>query len=265
MFLQSEIKCIRFSGNEPIKPYIDFQTIEGTIFDLIDKAEDFVLRNIRKSIRLVPGKVQREEKYEYPTDAIREAVVNAVAHRDYESPSKVQVRIFDNRIEVWSPGTLPEGITIEDLKREHISVPRNPHLFKQLFWVKYVEDVGGGTLDMINRCREWEILEPVFEHISGAFVVTFKLPPALGDLERLGLNERQLKAMDYVIKKGSISNKEHTSLNIISRKTATIDLTQLVTKGLLIRVGEGKREIRYILPNYAKITQTITQKGDDSV
>ena len=259
MFLQSEIKCIRFSGNEPIKPYIDFQTIEGTVFDLIDKAEDFVLRNIRKSIWLVSGKVQREEKYEYPPDAIREAVVNAVAHRDYESPSKVQVRIFDNRIEVWSSGTLPDEITIEDLRREHISVPRNPLLFKQLFWVKYVEDVGGGTLDMISQCRDWGIPEPVFEHITGAFVVTFKLPPALGDLERLGLNERQLKAMDYVIKKGSISNKVYTSLNNISRKTATIDLTQLVTKGLLVRVGEGKRDIRYIPPKYAKNTQKITQ------
>ncbi len=79
------------------------------------------------------------------------------------------------------------------------------------------------------------------------------------DLERLGLNKRQIKAMDDVIKKGSISNKEYTSLNNISRKTATIDLTQLVTKGLLIRVGEGKRGIRYILPNYAKNTQN----GDD--
>ena len=262
-FLQSEVKCIRFSGNAPVKPYIDFQTIEGNAFDLVDKAEDFVLRNIRKSIRLVPGKVQREEKYEYPPDAIREAVVNAVAHRDYESPSKVQVRIFDNRIEIWSPGMLPEGITIEDLRREHVSVPRNPLLFKQLFWVKYVEDVGGGTLDMIKQCREWGIPEPMFEHITGAFVVTFRLPPALEDLERLGLNERQIKAMDYVVKKGSISNKEYTSLNNISRKTATIDLTQLVTKGLLIRVGEGKREIRYTLPNYAKITQKITQNGGD--
>ena len=264
-FLQSEVKCIRFSGNEPVKPYIDFQTLEGTVFDLIDKAEDFVLRNIRKSIRLVSGRVQREEKYEYPPDAIREAIVNAVAHRDYETPSKVQVRIFDDRIEVWSPGTLPNEITIEDLRREHISVPRNPLLFKQLFWVKYVEDVGGGTLDMISQCREWGIPEPLFEHAAGAFVVTFRLPPAVEDLERLGLNERQLKAMDYVIKKGSISNKEHTSLNSISRKTATIDLTQLVTKGLLVKVGKGKRDIRYILPNYAKITQKIAQNGDGYV
>jgi ATP-dependent DNA helicase RecG len=104
IFLQSEVKCIRFSGNEPIKPYIDFQTIEQNVFDLINLAEDFILRNIRKSIWLIPDKVQREEKYEYPPDAIREAIVNALAHRDYESVSKVQVRVFDNRIEIWSPG-----------------------------------------------------------------------------------------------------------------------------------------------------------------
>ena len=261
IFLQSEIKCIRFSGNESIKPYIDFQTIEGTVFDLIDQAMEFVFRNMRKSIRLVAGNVQREEIYEYPPHAIREAIVNAIAHRDYESSSKVQVRIFDNRIEIWSPGKLPDEITIEDLKREHISVPRNPLLFKQLLWVKYVEDVGGGTLDMINQCRDWGFPDPLFEHISGAFVVTFRLPPVLGDLEKMGLNIRQINAMNYIIKKGSISNKEYISLNSISRKTATTDLKQLVLKGLLTRIGEGKRKIQYVLPDYAKITQKITQKG----
>ena len=264
IFLQSEVKCVRFSGNEPVKPYIDFQTIEGSVFDLMDRAMDFVLRNIRKSIRLVSGKVQREEKYEYPPDAIREAIVNAIAHRDYESPSKVQVRIFDNRIEVWNPGKLPDEITLEDLRREHISVPRNPLLFKQLLWVKYVEDVGGGTLDMINQCKEWGIPEPLFEHVSGAFVVTFRLPPAVVDLEKMGLNERQIRAMNYIVKKGSISNKEYISLNSVSRKTATTDLKRLVSDGLLIRIGEGKRKLQYIMPDYAKITQKITQKGVDT-
>ncbi|OYT54015.1 MAG: hypothetical protein B6U72_03865 [Candidatus Altiarchaeales archaeon ex4484_2] len=198
MFLQSEVKCIRFSGNKPVKPYIDFQTLEGNVFDLIDNARDFVLRNIRKAIWLVPEKVQREERYEYPPDAIREAIVNAVVHRDYGSPSKVQVRIFDNRIEIWSPGTLPKEISIEDLKKEHSSIPRNPLLFKQLFWVKYVEDVGSGTLDMMDQCKEWNIPEPEFEHITGSFAVIFKLPPVLEDLHRLGLNERQKDyAKDY--------------------------------------------------------------------
>jgi ATP-dependent DNA helicase RecG len=263
IFLQSEVKCIRFSGNEPVKPYIDFQTIEQNVFDLINLAEDFILRNIRKSIWLIPDKVQREEKYEYPPDAIREAIVNALAHRDYESVSKVQVRVFDNRIEIWSPGKLPDDITIDDLKREHRSVPRNPLLFKQLFLVKYVEDVGGGTLDMIKQCRDWGIPEPVFDHITGAFVVTFRLPPALNNLEKMGLNQRQIQAIDYVMKKGSITNREYTFSNNVSRKTATTDLTQLVAKGILIRVGDGKRALHYILPDYAKTTQTITQNKDD--
>ena len=117
---------------------------------------------------------------------------------------------------------------------------------------------------MINECREWVIPEPVFKHIPEVFVVTFRLRPAAEDLERLGLNERQVKAIDYVIKRGSIGNKEYTRLNNISRKTATVGLTQLVAKGLLVRVGQGKREIRYILPGYAKNTQKMTQNRDGS-
>jgi ATP-dependent DNA helicase RecG len=112
---------------------------------------------------------------------------------------------------------------------------------------------------MIYQCREWGIPEPLFEHISGAFVVTFRLPHASEELEKMGLNERQIQAMNYIIDKGSIGNKEYVSLNIISRKTATNDLKQLVLKGLLTRVGEGKRKIVYVLPDYAKITQKITQ------
>lgn len=258
-FLQSEIKCIRFSGDEPIKPYIDFESIEGSVFDLVEEGINFVMKNIKKAIWVASGKIQREEKYEYPLESIREAIVNAVAHRNYETTSKVQIRIFDSRIEIWSPGLLPEGIKIEDLKREHRSIPRNPLLFRQLFWVKYVEDVGGGTLDMIEQCKEWGIPGPEFKFITGAFVVFFRQPPALEDLEKLGLNKRQVRAMDYVVKKGAVSNKEYISLNDVSRKTATIDLTQLVTKGLLLKVGEGKRNMRYTLPNYAKITQKTTQ------
>lgn len=262
MFLQSEIKCIRFSGNEPVKPYIDFASIEGTVFDLVNGAEDFVLRNIRKAIWLVPEQIQREERYEYPPDAIREAVVNAVVHRDYENPSKVQVRIFDNRIEIWSPGLLPEGLSVEDLKREHRSIPRNPLLFKQLFWVKYVEDVGSGTLDMMRLCKEWEILEPEFKHITGAFVVIFRLPPSIEDLEKLGLNERQIKAVEYVKKSGSITSGEYQRLNNTTRYTASRDLAKLVESGIFSRVGKGKRELRYILlsmQNASKMRQTMRQ------
>jgi ATP-dependent DNA helicase RecG len=239
-FLQTEVKSMRISGKEPDKPNIDFQTIEGTVFDLIDKAEEFVLRNIRKSIWLVPGKVQREEKYEYPPDAVREAIVNAIAHRDYESPSKVQVRVFDDYIEIWNPGRLPEGWTVERLKQKHESIPKNPLLFKQLFWVKYVEDVGGGTIDMIQGCREWGIPEPDFADTGTAIVVTFRksiLTPSI--LEELGLNRRQIKAMNFIKKYNRITTREYCSLFNVARDTANRDLNELLKKGIIKRKGSG--------------------------
>jgi len=240
-FIQSEVKCIRFKGNEPVKPYIDFQTLTGNIFDLVDQSLDFVLRNIKRSIWLVPGKIQREEKYEYPTEAVREAIVNAVVHRDYLSPSKVQVRVFDDYIEIWNPGELPKGWTVEKLRQEHESIPKNPLLFKQLFWVKYVEDVGGGTLDIINECKEWDIAEPEFEDTGTAMIVTFRKSVFTPEvLAKLGLNERQMRAMEYLRKNKKITNKEYSTMNKIGRVYAFRELSDLVKKGLLRQVGKGR-------------------------
>lgn len=237
----SEIKCIRFHGNKPIKPYIDFQTINGNIFDLVDRAEEFVLRNIKKAIWVVPGKVQREERYEYPHEAIREALVNAIAHRDYSSPSKVQVRIFDDYIEFWNLGQLPDGWTVKKLKQKHESIPRNPLLFKQLFWVKYVEDVGGGTLDMIEKCREWEICDPEFEDTGTSIVVTLRKPVITeGFLRKLGLNERQIKIIKYLKERDSITSSECQKMFNVTDRQARTDLSRLVKLKLITKEGEAR-------------------------
>ena len=242
MFLQSEVKCIRFSGNKTVKPYIDFQSLTGNVFDLIDRAEDFILRNIRKSIWLVPGQVQREEKYDYPPDAVREAITNAIVHRDYESPSKVQIRVFDDYVEIWNPGRLPNGWTVEKLKQKHESIPRNPLLFKQLFWVKYVEDVGGGTNDMINECRQWGIPEPEFEETGTSFVVTFKRSIITEELmDKSGLNERQKKAIYYMKEHEKITSKEYRELFNVVKDTANRDLNDLLNKELIKRKGSGPK------------------------
>jgi len=245
--LQSEVKAIRFSGNKPVKPYIDFQTFEGNIFDLINQTEDFVLRNIRKSIWLVPGQIQREEKYEYPLGAIREAIVNAIAHRDYTLSSNVQVRIFEDRIEIWNPGKLPLGWTVKKLKQKHESVPKNPLLFKQLFWVKYVEDVGGGTLDMINECKKWGIPEPEFEDTGTSIVVVFRNSIISEELmDKLSLNERQKKAINYLKKHKRIDTKEYCKLFEVVKDTANRDLNGLLNKNLIEKKGSGPK-VYYVL------------------
>ena len=263
-FLQSEVKCIRFGGNEPIKPYIDFQTLEGNIFDLIDKAEDFVLRNIKKAIWLVPGQVQREERYEYPSGAIREALINAVVHRDYESSSKVQVRIFDEYIELWNPGKLPRGWTVKKLKEKHESIPKNPLLFKQLFWVKYVEDVGGGTIDMINECKKWGTPEPEFEDTGTSIIVTFRKSIITEKLmEKFGLNERQRGVINYLKEQKKITNKEYCDLFKVVKDTVNRDLNDLLNKKLIEKKGSGPK-VYYVLSTvrYRPIPSDKFEKSD---
>jgi len=190
-----------------------------------------------------------------------------LCHREYETTSSVQVRIFDDRIEFWNPGKLPEGWTVETLKQKHESKPPNPSLIQHFFWLKYVEEVGTGTNKIIQWCKEWGLPEPCFEFTGTSLIVTFKKPLPIEDLEKLGLNERQIRAVDYVSKKGSITNKEYREINNIARTTATKDLNTLLKKGIVTRIGRGKRELRYILTLHRKSSKDVqkdVQKDDEN-
>ena len=92
-FIQSEVRCARFKGIEAVKPFIDMKVINGSIYEQIDQAEKFILFNIKKSAWIEEGKIERQEKWEYPPDAIREAIINAIAHRDYNSPANMHISI----------------------------------------------------------------------------------------------------------------------------------------------------------------------------
>lgn len=242
-FLQAIIKAIRFKGNDVTEDMIDFKTIEADILTQLEKAEDFIFEHIPKSAWIEEGKLQRQEKWLYPPKAIREALSNALSHRDYETPSNVQIRIFDDRLEIWNPGCLPPGLTVEKLKTKHNSIPRNPLIARAFFWVKYVEEVGTGTNKMIRWCKEWELPEPNYEETGTSFVLTFRRYYISDDmLEKL--NERQKRAMDYLLKSKKITNKEYRDVNPnISDRTALIDLKDLVEKGII--VSKGTKRYRY--------------------
>ncbi|MBI5956013.1 MAG: putative DNA binding domain-containing protein, partial [Chloroflexi bacterium] len=121
--LQSEVRCARFKGKEPLS-FLDMKVLRGNVIEQIDSAEKFVMNHIRLEAE-VRGFV-REERWEYPLSAMREAITNAICHRDYFSTANVHVSIFDDRIEVRNPGGLPPELTIDDLKRPHNSIPQNP-------------------------------------------------------------------------------------------------------------------------------------------
>ncbi|GAG54106.1 unnamed protein product, partial [marine sediment metagenome] len=239
-FIQSEIRCARFKGIKAVKPFIDMKVIDGSIYEQIDQAEKFILFNIKKAAWIEPGKIERQEKWEYPLDAIREAIINAIAHRDYYSPANVHISIFDDRVEIWNPGKLPPPLTLKDLKEKHKSIPVNPSLANLLFLIKYIERWGTGTNDIIKWCREEDLPEPIFKEITGGFAVVLRKFQIPENLESLELNERQKKAIEYLKIHKKITRKIYIEINNISPRQANKDLNDLLEKRLIKKQGKGR-------------------------
>lgn len=174
--VSSEIKCSHFHGVHVTEPVPYYQVYKGTAFQLIDQAVGFVLSKIAIAVGTRAESVQAPVTCEIPKEIITEAVVNAVAHRDYTSDGSVQVMLFSDRLEVRSPGGLSTMLTLEQLRVPHNSVRRNPLLAQCLYLAEYIERMGTGTLDMISRCAEAGLSEPEFAVAEG-FVTTIRRMP----------------------------------------------------------------------------------------
>ena len=172
----SEVKCMHFHGTEVRKPIPSYQVYKGTVFDLVDQAVDFVMSKIDRGVGTRAESNQAPVTYELPRDAVAEAIVNAVVHRDYASNASVQVMLFADRLEVWNPGELPSSLTFERLRRPHASIPHNPLICEPAFLARYAEKAGSGILDMIALCREAGLPEPEFRQDGGQFVQTIWRP-----------------------------------------------------------------------------------------
>ena len=177
--ISSEVKCAHFHGTRVGKPIPSYQVYKGTVFELVDHAVDFVLSKIALSVGTRAESVQAPVAYEIPKEVVTEAIVNAVAHRDYTSAASVQVMLFADRLEVWNPGGLPPPLTLDKLRVPHESVPGNPLLARSMYLVKYIEQMGTGTLDMIERCVAAGLREPEFE-AAGQFVTRIRRAAVAG-------------------------------------------------------------------------------------
>jgi len=239
--LPSEVKCLHFHGTEVRKPIPSYQVYKGTVFDLVDQAVDFVMSKIARSVGTRAQGPQAPVEYELPREAVAEAIVNAVAHRDYASNASVQVMLFSDRLEVWNPGELPPSLTFEQLRQPHASIPRNPLIFDPLFLAHYGEKAGSGILDMIARCEQAGLPEPDFRQSGGQFVQTIWRDWLAEELlTRLGLNVRQRMAMGVARQERRMTNLVYQKVAGASRATAKRDLEDLVSRGLLIPLGAGR-------------------------
>jgi ATP-dependent DNA helicase RecG len=242
---QAVLRCGRFKGTDAVH-FLDMDAVQGNVIEQVERAMTFVKRNIRMGVEI--RGLQREDVWEYPLEGLREALINAVCHRDYASTANVQIRIFDDRLEIWNPGVLPDGMTVADLWKQHESRPRNQLVANAFFLIKYVEQFGTGIQRIVDDCRTHRKPEPSFEVHGQTFRAVFK-PAQAGDLmtSAAGLNERQRKALLFIREKGGIQASQHRELVRIGQRQAVNDLNGLVARGLAVRTGGG-RSVRYVLP-----------------
>ena len=220
--------------------YLDNREFRGVLPVMIDAVRAAIFDKLSK--RAVMDGFVREDVAEYPEVAYREAIVNAVGHRDYELEGAfVQVRFFADRMEVQSPGGLGGHLTVDNLAYEQYT--RNPHIMRLLEHYGYVERRGLGIDQMIRAMTGAGLEPPIFENRGSSFWVTLQgRAPAhpLPDLARLGLNDRQLRAVAYLRRHGRLTNREYQKEFGVSERTALYDLQGLVEAGLALPVSSGR-------------------------
>lgn len=251
-FLRSaEIICVRYAGKSMGDEFVR-QDIGGVLAEQARQAEAFVIANMRRGMRI--RGMAREEITEYPLPVVREAIVNAIAHRDYSIRGEgIRLLMFSDRLEVYSPGRLPGHVTVENIKDERYS--RNAAIVAVLTDLGYIERLGYGIDRMIAAMEEAGLPPPEFEETAAGFRVTLRsageeLVSAQPQKQRWPhafLNERQEAALAFVQQHGRITNSDLQALAPdVHPETIRRDLADLVDKNLLIRIG-SKRATYYIL------------------
>ncbi len=248
---QSGVVFVKFAGTTPRAEsgqagYSRREELTGPLPRLVESTWNLIWGEM--AISAVVKSLEREESFEYPQFAVREALVNAICHRDYRLRGRrIEVRMYADRLEVISPGGLPGFITVENIKEEHFS--RNPRLVAGLFHWGYIEELGLGIDRMLEVMEQAGHSPPKFDARPYSFAVALhneRSKPKLPEWSR-DTNHRQARALQYIRENGSITNREFRALiQNVSAETLRLDLADLVSKGMLNRVG-AKKGTYYVL------------------
>ena len=224
---------------------VDDRELYGTLFDQVEGFMGYFKEHLQTRFEFT-GEIARELIWEYPLEALREAITNAVCHRDYMDLGHTQVRWYDDQILFVSPGGLPPPLRIEELKQPHRSVPRNRLIAEIFFDIGWIERWGSGIQKILDECSAAGMPEPTFDEKQGALWVAFAHGLAAEEHPLLsGLNERQKQVLRFIKEHGSITNREYRQLIGLSDESARRELKELVAKGILYVEGSG-RNVRYI-------------------
>ncbi|WP_298402424.1 ATP-binding protein [uncultured Chloroflexus sp.] len=251
-FPHAEITLVRYRGREPADVF-EREDICAPLPEAIRRAERWLNEHMRRGSRMVG--LEREDWTQFPPGAVREALVNAVAHRDYTVHGEgIRITLFSDRLEVYSPGRLPGHVTLENIRAERFS--RNPAIVQVLADLGLVERLGYGIDRMLRQLAAAGLPPATFRETAAGFLVVLPGQPMAESLpggvdttawRRMGLNDRQIQALLFVVEHQRITNRDLQEMYPdVSAETIRRDLSDLVGRGLLLKVGD-KRATYYIL------------------
>jgi len=243
-YLQSVVRIGKFLTDTEIQTT---DIVKGNLFAQLESALEILRTKYLVSNIKYEG-IHRRDILEYPYEALREAIINALIHRDYSGTSQIQIRVYPDNLIIMNEGKLPPEIPVEKLKTNHLSIPRNTLLAKIFYYAGFIESWGHGTIKIVENCIKQGLPEPDFVEENGVMTVTFyKDKWNEENLKKLGLNERQIKAVKHIKENKIINLSSYKALiKNISEKTLYRDLQDLVDKNILKEIGE-KRGRKYEL------------------
>jgi ATP-dependent DNA helicase RecG len=252
-FPQCEITLVRYRGREMGDEFIR-EDVRDTLPEAVRRAEIWLSEHMRRGSRMVG--FERQDWTQFPMGAVRETLVNAVAHRDYTVRGEgIRIALFGDRMECYSPGRLPGHVTVENIVEERFS--RNETLVQVLADYGLIERLGYGIDRMLRQMADAGLPPPEFRETAAGFLVTLRGQQGddradvggvdTSEWRRMGLNERQIAALLHLAEHRRITNRDMQDLTPdVSAETIRRDLADLVERGLLLRVGD-KRGAYYIL------------------
>lgn len=245
--MQPVIQCGLFKGKDRAY-FADRKEFDGPIQNQVDAAYQYVLEKINMGMQ-IQG-IYRQDVYELPTDSVRELIANAVAHRSYLEPGNIQVAIFDDRLEVTSPGMLLNNVSIKKMM-EGYSKPRNPAIANAFAYMKIIEKWGTGIPRIFRECREYGLPDPELIDFDGDFRVNMYRNTAIDYSPRVNdrvndkvndrVNEIEEKILKFIDNDSAITITQLSMELELSRKTIAAKLKTLKEKKMIERVGSSRK------------------------
>lgn len=248
---QPVIQCAVFKGKDRAY-FVDRREFEGSIQDQMEAAFQYVLEKINRGMQ-IQG-MYRQDRYELPVDSVREMIANSVAHRSYLEPGNIQVALFDDRLEVTSPGMLLNGVSIKKMK-EGYSKPRNRAIASVFAYMKIIEKWGSGIPRILRECREYGLPEPGFIDFDGDFRVDL-YRQIEGAFEDNGVTTQTTQTTQSTTQTDGLrfTNEDKAILALVYKQS---EMTQ---KELALELGWTVDRVKYYL-NKMKKQQIIKRVG----